>query len=292
MSADPYLIQGPALISFSGGRTSGYMLKHIIDAHGGSLPDSVHVVFANTGREMPETLDFVQECADRWNVRIVWLEYDPEAEHKTAIVSRNSASRNGEPFAAVIRARSMLPNPTMRFCTIEMKIRRIAAYARFFLEYGSWTSVVGLRADEMHRVRKQIARAASGKDGKKLGTPCMPLADAGVTKREVQAWWSDQPFDLRLPNINGSTPAGNCDLCFLKDEALIRGLMRQQPELAAWWIDQEVNAPFKGKLRKNEMALFRADRPSYAAMLDASQRQTDLIELLEDGDSIDCVCTD
>ena len=38
---NPYLIKGPALISFSGGRTSGYMLNHILEAHGGRLPDDV-----------------------------------------------------------------------------------------------------------------------------------------------------------------------------------------------------------------------------------------------------------
>lgn len=37
VGADPYLIEGPARIRFSGGRTSGYMLKHILDAHGGTL---------------------------------------------------------------------------------------------------------------------------------------------------------------------------------------------------------------------------------------------------------------
>jgi len=63
---NPYLIEGPAVISFSGGRTSGYMLKHILDAHGGTLPDDIIVSFQNTGKEMPETLDFVRDCGERW----------------------------------------------------------------------------------------------------------------------------------------------------------------------------------------------------------------------------------
>ena len=40
------------------------MLKHIVDAHGGRLPDDIAVVFANTGMERPETLDFV----DTWRL--------------------------------------------------------------------------------------------------------------------------------------------------------------------------------------------------------------------------------
>jgi hypothetical protein len=48
---NPYLITGPALISFSGGRTSAFMLRQILDAHGGTLPDDVVVAFANTGKE-------------------------------------------------------------------------------------------------------------------------------------------------------------------------------------------------------------------------------------------------
>ena len=46
---NPYKIEGPALISFSGGRTSGFMLKQIIDAHDGVPPEDVHITFANTG---------------------------------------------------------------------------------------------------------------------------------------------------------------------------------------------------------------------------------------------------
>ncbi len=66
MTNNPYQIEGPAIISFSGGRTSGMMLRKILDAHGGTLPPDVRVLFANTGKEMLETLDFVRECSDRW----------------------------------------------------------------------------------------------------------------------------------------------------------------------------------------------------------------------------------
>lgn len=291
---DPYLIPPQSVISFSGGRTSGFMLRRILDAFGGALPADRHVVFANTGKERAETLDFVQEVSARWGVHVAWLEYDPEAEHKTAIVSHNSASRNGEPLAAIFRARSMLPNPTMRFCTIEGKIKRIRAYARHFLGYASWTNVVGLRADEMRRVLKQRARAASGKDGKGVGAPCMPLAAAGVTRRDVKAFWDAQPFDLRLKNVGGSTPEGNCDLCFLKSAATIAGVIRRRPDLARWWIDQEVDAAGRGRMDRPELALFRDDRPSYAQQLAAVQAQGDFADFFGEmeGSSLDCACTD
>lgn len=47
--SDPFKITGPAVVSFSGGRTSGYMLYRIIAAHGGTLPDDVKVCFQNSG---------------------------------------------------------------------------------------------------------------------------------------------------------------------------------------------------------------------------------------------------
>jgi hypothetical protein len=46
--ANPYRLEAPALISFSGGRTSGYMLKHILDAYGGGLPEGIVPCFAKT----------------------------------------------------------------------------------------------------------------------------------------------------------------------------------------------------------------------------------------------------
>ena len=153
---NPFRIDGPAVISFSGGRSSGYMLRQILDAHGGTLPEDVEVLFANTGKEMPETLDFVRDCSIRWGVRIRWLEYTNGRKWRQ--VDYATASRDSEPFTLAIEERSFLPNVAMRFCTESLKMAPIAGYmkARGFEQ---WTHVAGLRADEPRRLAKMRAKA-------------------------------------------------------------------------------------------------------------------------------------
>lgn len=295
---NPYLIQGPTIYSFSGGRTSGYLLKHCIDAHGGRLPDDHVVCFANTGKEMPETLDFVQECGERWGVKIVWLEYDPAEPHNTKIVNHNSASRNGKPFEMLIGERKILPNPVIRFCTVDLKIRRMAMYAQHHLGWERWNSVVGLRFDEKHRTERIDERNSLKKD--RFYT-LAPLVPAEVIKEMVLAWWSEQPFDLRLTvDDKGDTLLGNCDLCFMKGRKKVERIMMARPDLSPWWAEQERKALALGRMEKAEMALFRADRPSYTAMqghadwltgLNPKMRQR-AIDALEDDDRGSCTCHD
>ena len=67
----PFRIEGPAIINVSGGRTSAYMLRRILDACDGALSADVHAVFANTGKERAETLTFLHRCAEEWGIRIV-----------------------------------------------------------------------------------------------------------------------------------------------------------------------------------------------------------------------------
>ena len=98
------------------------MLRQIIDAYGGRLAGRRVPVFANTGKEMPQTLDFVQECGERWNVDIVWLEYASDGEHQRKFRNgdpRHRFSRNGEPLERLLVTGACLPNPVTRFCTAE-----------------------------------------------------------------------------------------------------------------------------------------------------------------------------
>ena len=65
----------PLCIRLSGGRSSAMMLHGLL-ARGEFLPErGDKVIFSNTGLEANETLDFVQECGDRFGVSIHWLEY-------------------------------------------------------------------------------------------------------------------------------------------------------------------------------------------------------------------------
>ena len=273
----PFQIIEPTCISFSGGRTSAYMLWRVLQENNG-LPKDAVVCFANTGKEDEATLQFVHDCEANWNVPIVWLEYQDaeESKNRWKEVSFETASRNGEPFEAVIRKKNYLPNPVTRFCTIEMKIRTIANYlfskglceTRSQGEYMSW---VGIRVDEPRRAAK-IPRERT------------PLVSAGVTKEMVGEFWRSQPFDLQLPNINGVTYHGNCDLCFLKGMSQTMSLIKEKPERAVWWAKMEALA----LASKPDGARFRKDRPSYAEMMKYTSDQTTMF----DDESIACFCGD
>jgi predicted HAD superfamily Cof-like phosphohydrolase/3'-phosphoadenosine 5'-phosphosulfate sulfotransferase (PAPS reductase)/FAD synthetase len=215
---NPYLITGPALISFSGGRTSAYMLYQIIQAHGGALPADVVVAFANTGKEREETLRFVEECAVHFGVFIHWVEFvaatGPHHE-RFEQVNFHTASRSGEPFERLIALRGRLPNPLQRFCSRELKVEPIKALCQS-LGWERWTNVIGLRHDEGHRALKKYAENDKGGHRWKSA---LPLDKARVTKRDVMAFWTARNFDLQL-----QPHEGNCDLCFLKSRGKLQAI--------------------------------------------------------------------
>lgn len=220
----------PTVIQFSGGRTSGFMLNKILDANQ-DLPNNFHVLFQNTGREMDQTLDFVRDCSINFSVNITWLEYICNPPF-FKIVNYETASRNGEPFEALIKKRKYLPNVVTRYCSDVLKYRTAKRYL-VNMGYKKWNSAIGFRADEMRRVE----RIHSRKHIREI--IWTPLADAGITKSDIQIFWDNQSFNLGLIGIKGKTPLGNCDGCFLKSEKNLANLCREYPERALWWRNME-----------------------------------------------------
>lgn len=281
---NPYLITEPTSISFSGGRTSAYMLKMILDAHNGVLPKEAIVCFANTGKEEEATLKFVNDCSVNWNVPIHWLEYqdhdEPALRYKE--VNYETASRNGEPFEALIRKRQYLPNPVTRYCTAELKIRTMACFLVQTGLFEDWTKSdvenlsgwMGLRYDEARR-------AAKISDKRRI-----PLFTAGVTIKDISEFWDKQSFNLDLPTYNGRTLAGNCDLCFLKPANQVATLIAERPERATWWANMEGLA----LATRASGNVFRQDRPGYASMVKFAADQKTIFDPDEEG--ISCYCGD
>jgi 3'-phosphoadenosine 5'-phosphosulfate sulfotransferase (PAPS reductase)/FAD synthetase len=225
-----YQITGPTLVSFSGGRTSAFMLHQILQAHGGELPPETVVTFANTGKERDETLRFVQDCADQWAVPVVWLEYQAEAPGYR-MVNFETASRNGEPFAELIRKKSYTPNALARFCTSDLKVRVMKHYCQRHLGWTAWANTVGLRHDEGHRCLKAYARNEANDEPFKTW---LPLDKAKVSRQDVMTFWAGRNFDLGLRGYEG-----NCDLCFLKGRNKLKAIIRENPGCADWWIEME-----------------------------------------------------
>jgi len=218
----------PILISFSGGRTSAFMAKLLLSHPLFEKHEKV-VCFANTGREFSQTLDFVHECDVRWNLGVVWLEADVNQEKGVGttftLVNYENASRNGEPFKAVI-SKYGIPNKQFPHCTRELKQMPIRKYMQS-LGYKEWITAVGIRADEPHRINH-------GNDSNFVN-PFFPLNElVKVDEVFIRDWWDRQGFNLDLKDYES-----NCDLCWKKSKRKRLTLISDNVHVADWWSEME-----------------------------------------------------
>lgn len=295
--SSPFFLIGPALISFSGGRTSAFMLFQHLWAHGSVLPEHVHVCFANTGKEREETLRFVYECQTRWGARVRWLEWKDRDGRQTPVADRfeevgyNSASRCGEPFKALIERKKYLPNAVTRLCTAELKIDTMKQFM-IAQGYKRWTNIVGLRADEVRRIAKQ---AKCNEQARERFVTTWPMLKAGVTKRDVWRFWLGGNADPKL--LTESLPQGfdlglypyegNCDGCFLKSREVLMWQERERPGYLDDWIAMENRAT--GLANKPSGARFVTEY-SYADLRHDVERQPLLVPLNASLSEFDAEC--
>ncbi len=174
----------------------------------------------------------------------------------------------------MVEAERYLPNAVQRICTKNLKLKTLARWMRA-QGFAEFQEVVGLRADEPHRVARLLGRPEN------VDKVEVPLYRAGVTKRDVMAFWAAQPFDLALKPYES-----NCDGCFLKSLAVRRRFAREHPDRFAWW----------ERLEAERGARFRKDVPSFAEIRAGIERQPELFAAVEDegGESVSlpCNCTD
>lgn len=142
-----------------------------------------------------------------------------------------------------------LPNPTMRFCTTEMKLTPIFKWWRETI--GEPVEMrIGFRANEHKRAATMIEKCnADGlqefkdiigktKDGKRnrwakfaWQKPSFPLIQAGIFKDNVEEYWKDKKVRFAYTN--------NCVGCFHREVVLLKKMQEMHPNKFDWFIKME-----------------------------------------------------
>jgi len=207
------------IVNFSGGRSSAYMINFLDRKNNDFI-----FIFCNTSKETPETYEFIKECNNYFNLNLIVLEYKPKSFKITTI---DKCYKKGEVFEELIKYKKFIPNVVTRFCTIDMKILTTKRYLKS-IGVKNYINYLGIRADEPQRYSKIIQRNTVNVYND------MPLFYNNVTKKEVENYWLNMPFDLKHNSL-----FGNCDLCFLKGKNKIIQILKNKPQYAEWWIKQE-----------------------------------------------------
>jgi len=205
------------LVSFSGGETSAYMAWWIHENWREKF--NIVFVFANTGQENPETIDFVKSCSDFFGFRVHIVEsvvhkgIRKGSTHKE--VKFDTLSMNGEPFEAVI-SKYGIPNKKYPHCNRELKLNPITSFAKEYFKGEKYLTAIGIRVDEIDRVSS---------DRHKKGLIYPLIENQKMTKPKINFWWSQQPFRLKLKGYQG-----NCKACWKKSYNKLLQIAKESPE--------------------------------------------------------------
>lgn len=193
------------VLNFSGGKTSAYMT--LTEYKPGDI-----VLFCDTGREHPKTYKFINDFEAFENIPVIRIGGKDSFYNYLASKNHNH-----------------IPNMMKRSCTIELKIKPARRYMRS-LGFMAYENIIGFRADEPKRVLNYVERW-------KQVTTKFPLYEKQITKHDVNDFWNKKDYTLEIPSI-----LGNCTLCFMKGKSAIMAILREYPELADPWINDENEA--------------------------------------------------
>lgn len=197
------------LISFSGGETSGFMAQWIKDNYKSYGYENIVFVFANTGLEDEETLNFVEKCDKHFNLGVHWVEARVIHEHgkgtRHTKVNYENASRNGEPFEEVIKKYG-IPNQANPHCTRELKGQTINSYAKEYFNGEKYHTAIGIRIDEIDRMNAKAKERG-------FIYPLIRKDMIPMTRPQINIYWNSMPFRLNLKSYQG-----NCVTCWKKSD--------------------------------------------------------------------------
>ena len=198
---------------------------------------------ANTSKERSESLHFMNECDKHYKLNIAWIEaefHDKGIGVTPNIVTYENLKVNGEIFEEGIKKLG-IPSKVNKWCTRDMKLEVLKKYADSIFGRNNYSVAVGLRTDEMDRVRKDY----------KENNIFYPLMDQGISQKERNKFWKDQPIQITIPAFKG-----NCDMCFAKSNRKLMTILKEDPKKGFWWdsmIEKYGKITIEGKPSYNDL---------------------------------------
>ena len=187
-------------------------------------PDhNIIYAMANISKERPESLHFMNECDKYFGLNMTWVEAVFNMKSGDGvdfkIVSFEDLKTKGEIYEQGIKKLGIASkiNP---WCNRDMKIVPLKKFADSVFGLNNYSIAVGLRADEMDRVKEAYL----------INNTFYPLIDNGITTKDRNKFWSDKPIQINLPAYKG-----NCDLCFKKSNRKLMTIIKEEPDVIDWW---------------------------------------------------------
>ena len=182
------------ILSLSGGKDSTALAIYMKDR----VPE-MEYAFCDTGEELPETHEYLDQLEAFLNKKVVRLNPDRPFTHYLQIY------------------RGVLPDPRTRWCTRMLKIRPFERY----VGDDRVVSYVGIRADEPHR-KGYIST-------KPNITPCYPFVEDNIRKADVSRILEES--GLGLPSYYRWRSRSGCYFCFFQQRREWVGLLDKHPTL-------------------------------------------------------------
>ena len=223
------------IVSFSGGRTSAYLV-YLMEQKRINEGWDVEYVFADTGAEHPKTYDFIKNCVEYFGIKLTCLRAVYNTTKGIGVTYKYVGVEGiGWDLSTMKKQIEIYGNFTVNRpnCTSRMKSDVMDKYKKETCGKGNYYQWFGMRIDEPRRLKfiektkDMFSEKAINPDNTRY------LAEiSNFDKLDVLSWWEKMPFDLNIKEH-----LGNCVFCIKKGGKKIALAQRQEPELFKQWND-------------------------------------------------------
>lgn len=222
------------MVTVSGGRSSAMMARHIQTSEKYKDYRKIYI-FANTGQERPETIDFLKNIVKFWKIDLNIVEAVGCSEMGIGVnyklVDFATLNMNSKPFEEVIKHKnkgifSGLPNQESPYCSENLKTIPCKKFCDEIFGVNNYIKAIGYRLEDMP---KRITFAEAKEDKARI-YPLLTDFEMPIGNLDLNRWWNVQPFKLGLHG-----KYGNCELCWKKSIPNLVENLRFGTRSVEWW---------------------------------------------------------